>query len=64
MAGIQEIKNLFTVPGILLYSLFFQGLGSGQFSPTVIVSHVSEKLQTVKEHENVECNDSNESLSG
>ena len=28
------------------------------------MSHVSEKLQTVKEHENVEHNDSNESLSG
>ena len=28
------------------------------------MSHVSEKLQTAKEHENVECNDSNEPLSG
>ena len=32
VAGIQKIRKLFTVPGILLYYLFSQGLDSGQFS--------------------------------
>ena len=32
VGGIQKIRNLFTVPGVLLYSLFSQGLDSDQFS--------------------------------